>query len=192
MLYSLSRSFLRFAFFLLYRLKAVGRENIPDDGPLVICSNHLSNLDPPLLGTPLQRKVHYMAKEELFSIPGFGWLIKQYGAFPVKRGGVSKESIRLAINILQSGNVIGVFPEGSRRNSGGMGKKGAASLAIKANAIVIPAAIIGNYMPFRRMTIVYGEPIDLSAYADGSSKSLEEATELIMNTIRGLVSQHQR
>lgn len=192
MLYSLSRSFLRFAFFLLYRLKAVGRENIPDDGPLVICSNHLSNLDPPLLGTPLQRKVHYMAKEELFSIPGFGWLIKQYGAFPVKRGGVSKESIRLAINILQSGNVIGVFPEGSRKNSGGIGKKGAASLAIKANAKVVPAAIIGSYMPFRRMTIVYGKPIDLNAYADGSSKSLEEATELIMNTIRGLLSQHQR
>lgn len=192
MLYTISRGFLRFLFAVLYRLRGINLDNIPKDGPVIICCNHLSNMDPPLLGTPLSRQVHYMAKEELFAIPGFGWLIRQYGAFPVKRGGVSKESIRLALRILEEGNLIGIFPEGSRKNRGGAGKKGAASLAIKSGATVIPAAIIGNYVPFRRMSVVYGKPLDLSAYADGSSQSLEQATEHIMHAIRSLVSQHQR
>lgn len=162
-------------------------EHVPEAGPVVLCGNHTSNWDPPFMGTPLKRKVHYMAKEELFRIPVFGTIIRNLGAFPVKRGGVSKESIKAAIKLLRDGNILGVFPEGSRSNSGGMGKKGAASLALRSGAVVVPVAIVGSYRPFRKMYITYGPPVDLTEFADASSEQLEAATEKIMGTIRGMV-----
>ncbi|MBD0380614.1 lysophospholipid acyltransferase family protein [Paenibacillus sedimenti] len=186
MLYRIGRAIFRVLFALMFRLRAIGTENIPTHGAVVLCGNHTSLWDPPVLGTPLKRKVHFMAKAELFDIPVLGTIISKVGAFPVKRGGVSKESIRLAIQLLKDGNMMGVFPEGTRSNAGGMGKKGAASLALKAGATVVPVAIVGSYSLFRRMTIVYGKPLDLSAYASGSSEDLELATETIMQEIRRL------
>ncbi|TXK76571.1 1-acyl-sn-glycerol-3-phosphate acyltransferase [Paenibacillus sp. N3.4] len=186
MLYRIGRALFRFFFTVFFGLRAMGTENVPTQGAVVLCGNHTSLLDPPLLGTPLKRKVHFMAKAELFDIPVFGSILSKVGAFPVKRGGVSKESIRLAIHLLKDGNMMGIFPEGSRSNAGGMGKKGAASLALKSGAAVVPVAIIGTYSLFRRMTIVYGKPVDLSAYAGSSSDDLEQATEMIMKEIRRL------
>lgn len=192
MIYRFCRALLRMFFAIVYRLEAQGLNNIPDGGPVILCSNHISNLDPPVVGIPLERKVHYMAKQELFNIPVFGWLITQLGAFPVKRGGVSKDSIRLAIQMLKAENVLGIFPEGTRKNAGGMGKKGAAMLAFKAEATVIPVAVIGNYRPFSKMYVVYGQPVDLSEFAEGGSEELEKATEKIMTTIRGMIADHKK
>jgi 1-acyl-sn-glycerol-3-phosphate acyltransferase len=191
MLYRFARSLLRLLFLLLFRLEAHGLENIPLDGPLIICGNHRSNFDPPMLGTPLKRELFFMAKAELFNIPIFGWIIKNVHAFPVKRGGVSKDSIRLSIQLLKDGHAMCIFPEGSRKNAGGVGKKGAASLALKSDAVIIPAAIIGNYKPFRRMAVHYGKPVDLSEFAQGTSEQLEAATDKIMSEIRAMVALHQ-
>ncbi|GIP37493.1 1-acyl-sn-glycerol-3-phosphate acyltransferase [Paenibacillus sp. J31TS4] len=191
MIYRIVRFILRVYFGLLYRLEVKGLENIPADGPVILCANHISLKDPPVVGIPLDRKVHYMAKEELFRIPGFGWLIKQLGAFPVKRGGVSKESIRNAIGLLKNNHVMGIFPEGTRKNPGGMGKKGASMLALKSNATVIPVAVVGDYTLFRKMRVYYGKPIDLSPYKEGGSDQLEAATEAIMQTIRAMVAEHK-
>ncbi|WJH34218.1 lysophospholipid acyltransferase family protein [Paenibacillus aurantius] len=191
MLYRIFRFLFKLLFVGIYRLEVIGRENVPAHGPVVLCANHTSNLDPPLVGVPLKRKVHYMAKEELFRVPVLGWLISRFGAFPVKRGGVSKESIRLAIQLLKENRMMGIFPEGSRSNAGGMGKKGAAMLALRSNATVIPVAIVGEYIPFRKMTIIYGKPVDLSEFAGGGSESLEAATDKIMNTIRQMVTTHK-
>jgi 1-acyl-sn-glycerol-3-phosphate acyltransferase len=188
MLYRLGRSLLRLLFLVLFRLEAHGRENIPADGPLILCGNHRSNFDPPMLGTPLTRELFFMAKAELFNIPVFGPILKRVHAFPVKRGGVSKDSIRLAIQLLKDGNAMCIFPEGTRKNAGGVGKKGAASLALKSNAVVIPVAIIGNYKPFRRMAVYYGKQVDLSEFAQGTSEQLEAATDKIMSEIRAMVA----
>lgn len=186
MLYRIGRALFRFIFTVFFRMRAIGMENVPSQGAVVLCGNHTSFLDPPFLGSPLRRKVHFMAKAELFDIPVLGSIISKVGAFPVKRGGVSRESIRLAVQLLRDGNMLGVFPEGSRSNAGGMGKKGAASLALKSGAAVVPVAIVGTYSLFRRMTIVYGTPLDMSAYEGGSSEDLEQATEAIMKEIRRL------
>lgn len=186
MLYRIGRALFRFIFTVFFRMRAIGMENVPTQGAVVLCGNHTSLLDPPFLGTPLRRKVHFMAKAELFDIPVLGSIISKVGAFPVKRGGVSRESIRLAVQLLRDGNMLGVFPEGSRSNAGGMGKKGAASLALKSGAAVVPVAIVGTYSLFRRMTIVYGAPLDMSVYAGASSEDLEQATEAIMKEIRRL------
>lgn len=186
-LYRFFRMLFRILFYTVYRLKVEGREHVPKEGPVILCANHLSLLDPPLVGSPIKRQVHYMAKAELFRIPVLGWLITQFGTFPVKRGGVSKDSIRLAIQLLKEQRILGVFPEGSRSNAGGMGKKGAAMLALKSDATVIPVAIVGKYDLFRSMKIVYGRPVDLSEFAKGaSSEELERATEKIMTAIREL------
>jgi len=188
MLYRFARAILRAIYWLLYRLEVRGVEQIPKEGPLVLCSNHKSLQDPITLGVWVPRKVHYMAKEELFRIPLFGSLIRALGAFPVKRGGVSKEAIRTAITLLQGGNVMGIFPEGTRNEAVGMGKRGAVTMAVRAKAVVVPVALVGEYRPFRKMLAVYGAPIDLTPYAEqGTSESLEEATELIMSRIREMV-----
>lgn len=192
MLYRIGRFMFRMMFSLFFRLRVIGRENVPKEGAVVLCANHTSLLDPPLLGTPLKRKVHFMAKAELFDIPLLGTIITKVGAFPVKRGGVSKESIRLAITLLKEGRMMGIFPEGTRSNAGGMGKKGAASLALKSGAAVVPVAIIGQYSLFRPMKIVYGKPMDLSEYAAASSEDLEKATEAIMTTIRTMHQEYSK
>ncbi|GAB6990328.1 lysophospholipid acyltransferase family protein [Paenibacillus pini] len=183
MIYVFCRAVLRFIFAILYRLETVGKEHVPQEGGVLLCSNHISLLDPITVGIPVNRKVNYMAKEELFRVPGFGWLITQLGAFPVKRGGVSKESIRTSLTILRNGGMMGIFPEGTRNSSEGTAKKGAASFALRSNAVVIPAAIIGNYKFMRKVKVIYGAPVDLSAFLDGGSAELELATETIMSRI---------
>lgn len=109
MIYTFCSTLLRIIYTILFRLEAVGRENIPKEGGVLLCSNHISNFDPPTVGIKIRRQVRFMAKSELFDIPVFGRIIKAVGAFPVKRGGVSKESIKTSLNILRDGEVLGIF-----------------------------------------------------------------------------------
>jgi len=187
MIYVICRGILRFIYAIVFPLKVVGRENVPEEGGVLLCANHISLLDPVTMGIKLKRQVKYMAKAELFKVPVLGWLIKQFGAFPVKRGGVSKESIKTALNTLRGGHVMGIFPEGTRNSDVGVAKKGAASFALRSGAAVVPAAIIGRYKLFRRMVIIYGAPIDLSEFAGAGSDSLEAVTDVIMAKIREML-----
>jgi 1-acyl-sn-glycerol-3-phosphate acyltransferase len=189
MIYNVCRSILIFIYKILFRLEASGREHVPQEGGVILTSNHVSNFDPPTVGILLKRKVHFMAKKELFDIPGLGWLITQLGAFPVKRGGVSKESIKNSLNILRSGKVMGIFPEGSRKDAGA-GKKGAASFALRTDVVVVPVAIIGNYRLFSKVRVVYGTPVDLSEFKENPQPdSVDKATEVIMARIAELKAQ---
>lgn len=192
MLYVFFRTILRGFFKLVYRLETVDMDNVPESGAVILCPNHISLLDPPLVGTPLQRKLRFLAKYELFQIPLFGPMIRNLGAFPVKRGGVSKESIRLTQNILAQGDALCIFPEGSRRKTEGPGQKGAASFALKTGAVVVPVAIVGNYRPFSKMKLVFGKPIEPHEYSELDQKhAAEKLTESIMNNIYALRKQHQ-
>lgn len=190
MIYRFCRSALRVLYKLFFRLEASGLEHIPNEGGVLLCSNHLALLDPPTIGIMLKRKVHFMAKQELFQIIGFGWLIRQLGAFPVKRGGVSKESIKTALTLLRDGHVMGIFPEGRRvkgAEENAIGKKGAATFALRSEATVIPVAIIGTYKLFRKMRVVYGPPVDLTEFKqNGGTDAAERATEKIMASIAEL------
>jgi 1-acyl-sn-glycerol-3-phosphate acyltransferase len=142
-------------------------------------------LDPVTVGIKMEKQVKFMAKAELFDIPLFGWLLHQLGTFPVKRGGVSRESIRLSVKILQEGGMMGIFPEGTRNSTSGVAKKGAASFALRSHATVIPVAIIGQYKLFRKMKVIYGVPVDLNDFLETASSGdqLEAATERIMDCI---------
>ncbi|MFY0543034.1 lysophospholipid acyltransferase family protein [Brevibacillus sp. H7] len=193
--YRVFRGIFRMFFSALYRWQVIGAEHIPKEGPVILCANHISLLDPPLLGSGIERQVHFMAKEELFRIPVISFLIKKFGAFPVKRGASDRTAIRTALKILEEGKIFGIFPEGTRSKTGelGPGLPGVGMFALKSEAVVIPVAIIGPYKLFRPVKIVYGEPIDLSTqrFGKAGSDALKETTDLIMLHIKKLLDQHR-
>nr|WP_206529499.1 lysophospholipid acyltransferase family protein [Brevibacillus sp. SYP-B805] len=184
----------RFLFAVFFRWQVIGVEHIPKEGAVILCANHISLLDPPLVGSGCNRVVHFMAKEELFRIPVFSALITQFGAFPVKRGAGDRSAIRTTLKLLEEGKILGIFPEGTRSRTGELGKgmPGAAMFALKSDAAVIPVAIIGPYRLFRPVKLVFGRPIDLSAQRAGrtDSETLKETTELIMQRIKELMDQY--
>lgn len=183
MVYRICRIIARALLRALYRMEPRGASNVPAEGPVVLCSNHKNLQDPVSLAAWLNRKVYYMAKEELFRVPVLRGIIRYFGAFPVKRGGVTKETLRTALDILRGGNILGVFPEGTRNRTLGEGKRGAVTIALRAGAAVVPVALIGDYRPFSKMIVVYGEPLDLAPYGGDA----ELATQAIMDRIREML-----
>ena len=113
--YKIVRAILDFFFFIVFRLHVEGRENVPEKGAIIVAPNHKSYWDPPMIGVAFKtRIVHFMAKEELFKNPVFGWVIRQLGTFPVRRGVTDRAAIRQAVKVLKDGYPLGIFPEGTR------------------------------------------------------------------------------
>jgi 1-acyl-sn-glycerol-3-phosphate acyltransferase len=194
-LYRIFHRFFRFFFSVFFRWQVIGAEHIPKEGAVILCSNHISLLDPPIVGSGCDRVVHFMAKEELFRIPVLSFLITRFGAFPVKRGASDRSAIRTTLKLLGEGKILGIFPEGTRSKTGelGPGLPGVAMFALKSDASVIPVAIIGPYRLFRPVKLVYGRPIDISQYRSGKSDSetMKETTNLIMQSIKDLIDQYK-
>jgi 1-acyl-sn-glycerol-3-phosphate acyltransferase len=176
----------------LYRIKAIGAEQFPKEGGVLLCCNHISNFDPIVVGIMIKRDVYYMAKEELFKVPVFGKVVEMCNAFPVKRGMSDREALRKGLKVLKEGHVLGLFPEGTRSKNGELGKglAGAGFFALKSEAEVIPCAIIGPYKSFRKLKMVYGRPIDMTELRKNRA-SAEEVTELIMSEIHKLIIEHK-
>ena len=134
--------------FLIYlQMKRIGREHIPSEGPVILASNHRSFFDPFVIGTMTRRPVYYVAKEELFAYNRLlSWLLNALGAFPVTRGAGDQETIETAKIILGRGEIVLMFPEGTRTRPGALGKpkRGVGRLALETGAPVVPIAIIGT------------------------------------------------
>ena len=135
-------------FFLTYlRMKRMGREHIPSTGPVILAANHRSFFDPFVLGTMTRRPVYYVAKQELFTYSRvLSWLLNALGAFPVDRGHGDRDTIETAEAILNRGDIVLMFPEGTRTRPGSLGKpkRGVGRLALETGAPVVPIAIIGT------------------------------------------------
>ncbi|RID89253.1 1-acyl-sn-glycerol-3-phosphate acyltransferase [Peribacillus asahii] len=176
----------------LFRIQTIGTESFPKDGGVLICANHIDNLDPPVVGLTSPRVIHFMAKEELFHVPILKQILPTINVFPVKRGMSDKGALKKGLKLLKEGEVLGLFPEGTRSKTGELGKglAGAGFFALRTNAAVVPCAIIGPYKPFQKLRVVYGKPIDFSQYRE-QKISPEEATEVIMDEIRKLISAHK-
>lgn len=176
----------------LYFIKVTGKENFPREGGVLLCTNHIDNLDPPVVGVTCPRTVHFMAKEELFNMPILKSVLPQVQAFPVKRGMSDRDAFRTALKLLRGGKVVGMFPEGTRSKDGKLGKglAGAGFFALKGDAAVVPCAIIGPYRKFKRLHVIYGQPIDMTIYRENKT-SAEEVTAVIMNEIQTLLEQHK-
>jgi len=193
--YNVSKFILsKLIFKIFFRIEYQGVENVPLSGPLVLASNHISLLDPPSVGSGIDRIVRYMAKEELF-VPILGSIWRAWGAFPVKRGGADRSAIKMGIDILQDGQCLAIFPEGTRSKTGKLGKAqpGALMMASKAKAPIVPACIIGSDV-FRvgkiwpKVIVRYGKPIYFPENEPITKDLLNSMTEQMMSDIAALQS----
>lgn len=191
-LYPLGKALVSTLLYPLYRVKVVGKENFPKQGGVLLCTNHIDNLDPPVVGMTCPRPVHFMAKEELFEAPILKSILPKVNAFPIKRGMSDRQALRKALSILKTGKVVGLFPEGTRSKDGVLqeGLAGAGFFALRGEAVVMPCAIIGPYKPFKRLKVVYGKPIDMTTYRE-ERVSAEEVTAIIMGEIQNLIDSHK-
>jgi len=133
-------------FKLLYRASIKGIDKIPKNGKYIICSNHLSYLDPVLIGAYMPRYTYFMAKKELFSVSFLSNLVTYLNAFPVNRDIIDRSTFNIALNILKNENVLALFPEGTRSTDGKIkeGKKGVGFISILSGAPIIPMVITGS------------------------------------------------
>ena len=181
----------------LFRLRVQGCENVPENGGCVLACNHLSNFDPWPLGMPLwpHRWLRFMAKAELYWWPA-KYLLDAAGAFPVHRGRLDVEAVETAIRLARDGNVVVMFPEGTRRTKGlakrhrARSHSGAARIALEAGVPLVPAAVAGTdkLLTLGPLRIAYGAPLELDdLLADGDiRRASQQATDRLMERIAQL------
>src|SRR5688572_31206305 len=146
LVYWMARAVLQPFFHLYFRLSRLGREHIPAEGPVIFAANHRSFLDPFVIGTLVRRPMYYVAKKELFERPWQAWILNALGAFPVDRGASDEEMMATARAILERGDCVLIFPEGTRVRPGALGRPrgGVGRLALETGAPVVPVALIGT------------------------------------------------
>ena len=167
-----------------------GLERVPAEGGGVVAVNHLSAIDPPLVGSLSPRSIYYMAKAELLEMPVVGDILMWTGAFPVRRGEGDRESLRLAREIAADGHLVGVFVEGTRQKFGYPGEvlPGAIMIALQEGVPIIPCGVYSfgwtrkNHMP---CALVWGDPMDLGAMPK-SGRGYKRAAELVGDELRHL------
>ena len=190
---------LRPLFFLIFPYKFINKDKIPQkDGPLVVCCNHISLLDPFYLYLSLNRPIYFMAKSELFKNPLIGlFLTTFFGVFPVARGKGDFIAITHSLSILENGRVLGIYPEGTRSKDGklGMIKSGTSLIVAKAQSPVLPCVLFtkdNRVRAFRRTTLVFGDvmtPDDM--HLSGEKPDLRYATRKISSTFNDLLEEYR-
>ncbi len=202
--YGVTRIIVRLLMPLLGGITVRGAENIPARGPIILAPNHRAYMDPPYLSMVTRRQLHLMAKEELFKIPLFGPYIKAMGAFPVRRGSADRGAIRQAMAELKAGHVVGIFPEGTRADSGTLlpAERGFALIAKQTGVPIVPIALEGtdriqpkHAKRFYRAPVIatIGKPMTaaemLAAYPDPTKDALTIIGEATTRAIAALMTE---
>ncbi len=170
MFYKIAAAAVRLFFKLFFRMKVVGAENVPAEGGVLLCTNHVSYWDPPAVASAFPRRLSIMAKEELFHNPLFAKLITSLGAFPIRRGKGDAGAVMAALKILGGGGATLVFPEGTRVRTGEAGEinPGIIRIAIKARTPIVPGYTNGKYRLFGGLKVYIGKPISYEEYYDAA------------------------
>jgi 1-acyl-sn-glycerol-3-phosphate acyltransferase len=173
---------------LLYRTRAIGVENVPKTGPLLLAPNHFSQMDHFFVGLYLRRQVRFMAKSQLFGPRVLTYVYKHGGVFPVRRGHHDEEAFKTAFTILDKGGMLLVYAEGGRSRSGELGeaKPGIGRIALESGVPVVPVAVHGSAsvrrwrrFRFPKVTVQFGEPLTFPVEAEPNrERQLEVATEV--------------
>ena len=181
--YQLWRRLLKLVAVLVYRVGYSGRENIPASGGVLIVSNHQSHFDPPLVGIGSRRQMNYVARRTLFQIPLFGRFIHSVGAIPIDREGIGLSGIKESLKLLKRGEMVLIFPEGTRTADGEIApfRPGFTAIAARSNAAILPVAIDGAFQVwprtkkfpgFGKIRVYYGEPIPHAEIAGRDEREL--------------------
>jgi 1-acyl-sn-glycerol-3-phosphate acyltransferase len=186
----------------IYRTKPIGRGNVPAEGPVIIAPNHFSNMDHFFCGVWLRRQIRFMGKSQFFgNNAALTYLFKVAGHFPVRRGGGGdEEAFITAHSILDRGGCVGMYAEGGRSRTGGLGepRAGIGRLALESGVPVVPVAIHSLGVRgwkrgrFPRVTVAYGAPIVLDRNPGPSREQQLEAAQLIFTSVRELYQQLER
>ena len=174
---------------IVYRMQIIGKENIPKQEPVIICGNHKSFLDPPLIEETCGRESRFLAKEELTKskfLAALGWV---FNVILVKKDSKEVKALKESLQTLKDGNCLALFPEGTRNGieKGEKVKDGAAFFAVRTGVKVLPVGISGGERPFKKVTIKYGKPLDFSEYKNSKDKEvLDKITKDIMDNILSL------
>ena len=196
MLYRIARALVKLFLRIFNSWEIEGKENMPEDGPVVLVSNHISNWDPLYLACSVDRVVHFMAKEEIFRFPLFAKVLLGLQCFPVKRGKVDRNAMRIAAAYLENNEVLGMYPEGTRSKTSEMlpFQPGAAMFALRSNAVIVPVAIIGTRTSFPatlrgKVRVRIGKPLSYPELKDTkiSNEDLLRVTEDIAESIRRML-----
>ena len=179
---------------LLFRFRITGRENIPKEGGVILCANHISNHDPLVVGISSPRNLNFLAKEEMYKYKIFRPLMRGLKVIPVNRAKPSMDTLKQVIKTLKEGEAVGIFMQGRRRRKSlsepemGDYKAGVALFAIKSEVPVVPIYLQSRYLPFSKVIVNIGEPISLEEYYAKRVKTdeLNEAAAKIMTAIEEL------
>lgn len=167
-----------------------GLDNIPNDGNLVLASNHASNWDPIFISIGVSRQIHWMAKKELFKNKFLASFLNKLGAFPVDREDTDINAIKNALRVLKDDGILGIFPEGTRVDGFDLSnaKHGAALLSVRSKSPILPVYIESNYKVFRKINIYIGKPINYWKDLERrpSSQDYTTISEDLLSTIYNL------
>lgn len=201
LVYELIRLFMNLIGRWIFRYRALGKEHLPTRGGYLLVTNHASVLDPILVGYGVDgRRLHALAKSDLFHPAPWGWLFRYLGVVPVRRGAVSSRTFKVVEDLVSSGKILLVFAEGTRTRDGNLGsaKRGVGFMSLRMNVPVIPGRIHGSFdlMPAGRfwprlpgrITMRFGKAVDLQdlRQSPGSREAQIKAAERIMAGIRKL------
>lgn len=195
MFYRVIYTTLHAVFRLLFTLEYAGEGNVPPAGPVIVAGNHPSYLDPILISLPLERRLYFMAWDRLFAVPLLGPLMRQAGAFPVRLGSRDPNAYQKALDVLNEGKALGIFPEAGRTVDGPMNplKTGTARLAVDSGAPIVPVTITGAFdawpssrrLPWpRKITVKYHAPIVLDPEVVAVRGKDREFHEAVTSEIR--------
>ncbi len=186
--YTFVRTLISVPTLLVYRVRAIGRENVPRSGPILLAPNHFSQMDHFFIGLYLRRKIRFMAKSQLFGPPLLTYIYKHGGVFPIRRGHHDEEAFKTVFTILDQAGMLLVYAEGGRSRTGELGKArpGIGRIALEAGVPVVPIAIHGSAkvrrwkrLRFPKVTVQYGEPLTFSVEpAPSPARQLEVAGEV--------------
>lgn len=172
---------------IIFRVQINGGQNVPKDGSCMICANHISMWDPVILYCYINRRINFIAKQEAKKIPVVGWILTKINCIFINREGADLAAMRSSLKILSNGDVLGIFPTGTRekKNPDAQPKSGCVLIAAKSGTKVVPIGINATYKPFSKVVVNIGEAIDFSEFkgVKCSQEVLEQKTFEIYNKI---------